>query len=51
MAQTHAEKALKEKPISGTATFVNGDFLKDDFVKELGVEDGLDFVYDYTVRI
>jgi len=49
MARARTEKALEEKPISGTATFVAGDFFKDDFAKELGAEDGFDFVYDYTV--
>jgi hypothetical protein len=46
-ANAHAET---QGPVAGKATFVVGDFYKEDWVRELGAhEDGFDFVYDYTV--
>nr|KMM64443.1 thiol methyltransferase 1 [Coccidioides posadasii RMSCC 3488] len=38
-----------EKVGSGKVMFLEGDFFKDDWVKEAGVEDGVfDLIYDYT---
>jgi hypothetical protein len=46
-ANAHAET---QGPVPGKATFVVGDFYKEDWVRELGAhEHGFDFVYDYTV--
>jgi hypothetical protein len=46
-ANAHAET---QGPVAGKATFVVGDFYKEDWVRELGAhDDGFDFVYDYTV--
>lgn len=47
-----SEYALKdEKAGKGSRKFVNGDFYKNDFLTQVGLEDGekFDLIYDYTV--
>lgn len=44
---TYLERAAGSE--AGSYTFVQGDFFKDAWVKELNAEHGFDLVYDYTV--